>query len=834
MLRDVFYYGEKPNAHPREKYATSIEDARSQCTTEHFWIINEYCDYRSFDWDFDFEFLPDEDVWAEEHNNVWPSQHQKDSGKWLCPKQYSDIVVYRADVIVKRKNEKNSNWVLLDSVRITKFDFSWHPDVTSPPYIYQFGTIVDKEDGPKYAHPEATDGVIIYLQRMDVATSKIIPKYFIETTLEDLVKDHSNEIFWAIQKNIDYTSFNFDWRPEIVNVQWENEYVYVFGSIESEITQTYFVNSKMYFKGYTDYKFVHVEELTEKYLATLFKKSDMFFVDRSNNKSQERFEKLKQRFPTIQKTRYLNSWVDTISRCINRSTTELCWILNSEVDYADFDFEYYPNPWQMKMVHVFGTQWSHWGNTYLVNRDTFIEKTKYVKQIEHIDILNFVKTKRTRSVDRLYDIVLIGHGNKHDIKYDYYVEYENSYLNTFKKILDILPEKREHHVWVLSSICDYSRFDFTYICDPYTKTQLHVFPTNHQKFGDTFLVDVNKLRELIAEMTSLESYEKVNYNQHQRVNRLPAPIVNVSDDTHCDSLDIDYDFPYVVLQTEDIPLVDTEPMSLWDSESKIIKVLSEGATQIIVPKEAKTYVKKELYDYPYIKKSDKLAKSKPLDIIFFSNGESIADKNYEHLLNITKNLPNKVRRIDGVDGRVKSQHAAANSSETSWYFLVNAKLKVSSKFNFNWQPDRLQIAKHYIFRATNPVNGLVYGHQAIVANNKRLTLNNNGVGLDFTMDSEHEVVDINSGIALYNTNEWDTWRTAFRECIKLKKSGTSENNERLHAWLTMGIGEFAQYSLQGARHAIEYYEEVSGDFDKLRLSYDWGWLRTYYQNKYKS
>jgi hypothetical protein len=318
------------------------------------------------------------------------------------------------------------------------------------------------------------------------------------------------------------------------------------------------------------------------------------------------------------------------------------------------------------------------------------------------------------------------------------------------------------------------------------------------------------------------------------VNRLPAPIVNVSDDTHCGSLDIDYDFPYVVLQTEDIPVVDTEPMSLWDSESKIIKVLSEGATQIIVPKEAKTYVKKELYDYPYIKKSDKLAKSKPLDIIFFSNGESIADKNYEHLLNITKNLPNKVRRIDGVDGRVKSQHAAANTSETSWYFLVNAKLKVSSKFNFNWQPDRLQIAKHYIFRATNPVNGLVYGHQAIVANNKRLTLNNNGVGLDFTMDSEHEVVDINSGIALYNTNEWDTWRTAFRECIKLKKSGTSENNERLHTWLTTGIGEFAQYSLQGARHAIEYYEEVDGDFDKLRLSYDWGWLRTYYQNKYKS
>jgi len=35
MLRDVFYYGSKPNVHSREKFATSLEDARKQCTTEH-------------------------------------------------------------------------------------------------------------------------------------------------------------------------------------------------------------------------------------------------------------------------------------------------------------------------------------------------------------------------------------------------------------------------------------------------------------------------------------------------------------------------------------------------------------------------------------------------------------------------------------------------------------------------------------------------------------------------------------------------------------------------------------------------------------------------------
>ena len=63
-------------------------------------------------------------------------------------------------------------------------------------------------------------------------------------------------------------------------------------------------------------------------------------------------------------------------------------------DYDNFDFNYYPNPWQMTMVHVFGTQWSHWGSTFMINKETFEADTKYIKIIEHLSNLNFVKTKR--------------------------------------------------------------------------------------------------------------------------------------------------------------------------------------------------------------------------------------------------------------------------------------------------------------------------------------------------------------------------------------------------------------------------------------------------------
>ena len=712
-------------------------------------------------------------------------------------------------------------WSISNNDDLETFDFSWRPNPYSPPQIYQW-----QDNGPRYTVTGATE--VVLMKYTDDTKKSIVNRYPIKTTLDNLVKEHPEEVFWAINPDLNYDKFDFSWRPNQENFRHIN----VFGNEYSKDTQTYYVNGPMYTKGHKEYNYV--EGQTVQVDSNL----SMFFIDRSNGESNQRFEELKLRYPQLQKTRYLNSWVDTITRCINKSETKLFWVLNSELDYGNFEFDFYPSPWQMKMIHVFGTQWSHWGTTFMINKETFIEDTKYVKIIEHLSMLNFVKSKKARAVNRLYDIVYIDHGNEAPefnlpvttIKFD------TTYLKTFTKLLRTLPEKKEHYLWICSSVCDYSSFDFSYICDPFAKEQLHVFPSDKQKFGDTFLIDVNKLRSLIRQLKILDDYTKIDFNQSQRVKRLPAPVIVTEGDSHVSSIKTEFNFPYAVFVTadnKDVNVLDVEPISLWSPESRNIQITSVGGTRIVVPKEAKDYVKRELYDYPYIMTNSKLAKSNPLDIVFFSNGEASAESNYEHLLKLTEKLPNKVVRIDGVSGRVKSQHAAATSSNTPWYFLVNAKLKVDAKFDFDWQPDRLQIPKHYIFHATNPVNGLVYGHQAIVANNKKLTLANFGTGLDFTMDSEHEVVEVNSGTAMFNTSEWDTWRTAFRECIKLKASKTDENEERLDYWLNVGLGKFAQYSLDAAQHAVEYYDEVNGDFDKLRLSYDWPWLRTYYETKYK-
>lgn len=783
--------------------------------------------------DYSWHPHPDDPPFIYQFGTQWQKTdgpvYTADGADEMSPIKYIDTRIIKAI-----RSPSRDNWEIPENVDASTFDFSWHPDATSPSYIYQFGTLNDKEDGPRYITP-GNRGTVVNLERVEISVKQtVFAQYYVETTLEDLINKHKNEIFWALNPDLDYSEFDFDWRPSIEQAQ----YVHAFGSSESETTQTYLVNSNMWEKGFRELNWVEDKKLDDESLFKMFKKSDMFFVDRGNKESQTRFDLLKQQFPTIQKTRYLNTWVDTISRCINRSSTNLCWILNSELDYTNFDFNYYPNPWQMKMVHVFGTQWSHWGTTFMVNRETFANDTKYVKIIEHLSNINFVKDRKAVATNVLYDTVYIDHGNKeiNENKGYIVIKFENTYLETFNNLLKMLPEKKEHFVWVVSSICDYSNFDFTYICDPFAKEQLHVFPSDKQKFGDTFLIDVNKLRSLISDMETIEDYGKVNYNQHQRAKRLPAPVFITEADTHSTSMDKEFNFPYAVFVTEDnkdVDIIDVEPMSVWTPERKNIIITSTGGTHIVAPKEVKTYVKNELYEYPYIITNTRLAKSHPLDIVFLSNGEKCADENYEHLLNTTKGLSNKIVRVDGVNGRVAAYHAAAEASSTPWMFTVFAKLKVNTKFDWNWQPDRLQKPKHAIFYAKNPVNGLMYGHQAMIAYNKKMVLANTGKGLDFTLDDDHEVVKVNSGTALFNSDEYSTWRTAFREAIKLRASDSTESKDRLDIWLTVGMGAFSQYSMDGAQHAVEYYEEVNGDFDKLKLSYEWKWLREFYESKYK-
>jgi len=433
-----------------------------------------------------------------------------------------------------------------------------------------------------------------------------------------------------------------------------------------------------------------------------------------------------------------------------------------------------------------------------------------------------------------HQMIFIDYGN-HTIMPDYsgmveVVPFNNTLQDTLSEVNYIDAD----YVWITSSICDYENFKFNpnqVDLGDLDLGTVYVFSSDTQVRGDTFLLSSAYFDDFVSAFGGYSNFQYVDAG----VPRHECPVFRHDEDTHVSVVqETRFDFPYAVFHSSGSSddVVVTTPC-MWDNRFKEITICSTGGTTIGVPQDARSKIKVELYDYP-THTCRNLVTSKPLDIIFYSNGESVADENWRHLLEVTAGQPNRVVRIDGVKGRVASQHAAALESTTPWYFLINAKLEVSSDFDWSWQPDRLQEPKHYIFRAINPVNGLRYGHMAMVANNRSLTLATTGQGLDFTMESRVCVVDIDSGIARFNTDPWTTWRTTFREVIKLLSQGDEESKKRLESWLGSNHGQYAEYCNHAANDASLYFSEVNGDFDAIKLTYEWDWLENRFNQVFQN
>jgi hypothetical protein len=360
---------------------------------------------------------------------------------------------------------------------------------------------------------------------------------------------------------------------------------------------------------------------------------------------------------------------------------------------------------------------------------------------------------------------------------------------------------------------------------------LHVFASNNQKFGDTFYIHVSSFLKKTEMLALLEWFETIHFVPDISVPRRPVPMVLHDYDSQVDAVKAhEFTTPVALFSTMPIETDYIPTVNLWREPVKTVTPLTAGASIVVVPREAKNHLTTQLYDYPYIDRTQRhMHTDALLDIVFIDNGEPNAENNWMALQLSTSTSKNKIHRSSGVTGRVAAYQAAAKLSTTPWFFAVFAKLEVSSSFDWLWQPDRLQQPKHYIFHALNPVNGLVYVHQAMIAYNRELVLANPGRGLDFTLDDEHEVVPLLSGTAEYAHSKWSAWRTAFRECLKLKGQTDVESQYRLNRWLGPIPKAVinSEWSRWGAEDAIEYYDSVAGDFAELKKSYDWAWLASY-------
>ena len=225
------------------------------------------------------------------------------------------------------------------------------------------------------------------------------------------------------------------------------------------------------------------------------------------------------------------------------------------------------------------------------------------------------------------------------------------------------------------------------------------------------------------------------------------------------------------------------------------------------------------------------------DIFMITYGEPNAEENW----NLLKTKFPRAQRIDMVKGIHQAHIAAAMKANTPYLWVVDGDAQVSNNFNFDYiiPPGSSEAVR--VWRCVNPVNDLVYGYGGIKLLPRDSTRNMDISKPDMTTSISENYIPIKeiSNVTAFNTDEFNTWRSAFRECCKLASSiidrqKQHETQERLDIWCSVGEDRaFGKYAIDGAKAGKKYGEANKGNVELLSMINDFTWMRQQFKEYYE-
>ena len=337
------------------------------------------------------------------------------------------------------------------------------------------------------------------------------------------------------------------------------------------------------------------------------------------------------------------------------SRTRYFWWVNYLSDYSGFDFLWEPVPWQGHQRHSWASQWQKDSGTYLIPKTGFADTTYHITPVitrinnskvvnshwtipvgmdldsfdwtwhpdatdppyryqfgtQHqrtggpvyvvpgatdIKFVDQIRIQSQRVATAIYEIDHLD-GNAGQIPgVSKTVRYFDNYFDVLKRIAK---SSTEEFIWICSSVCDYTEFDFSWHPEQWQTSMLHVFASNGEKFGDTFFMHVPTFQYRAEKCQLLEWYD-LNFVPTS-VPRRPMPVIKHTDDTHVDAVKTQtWPGPLALFTTTDHSIDNLPAVPLWREKTKTIVPLDTGAESVVVPRVAVPYIKTQVYDYPYI------------------------------------------------------------------------------------------------------------------------------------------------------------------------------------------------------------------------------------------
>ena len=536
---------------------------------------------------------------------------------------------------------------------------------------------------------------------------------------------------------------------------------------------------------------------------------DIFFLGNTGNE----WDTLKRKYPNVQRLEKNTKFADIC----RRSFTKLFWLVWDDIILdSTFNFnEYRATQWDNAYIHVFKN-----GNYY--DGVCLIPKNANVSQRE-FDNRFFVNNKKeidiVASNPKVFDIF---------------------YINEYSEYISAKEQSTTNMFWIVWKDVEVNpEFKFDYQVPAYDQHIPHIF-----KNGNFF--DGICIFPTTTTITKKEFDNRFFVNSKKEIDisaSTPIPYnifyINSYDEYLNAKKHSNTDMFWVVWKDVEILPEFKFDYKVPKYEQHIPHVFKNGEyfDGICIFSKFHDVTKKEFDNRFFVNNKKEInvvaSNPKPFDIIFISYNETNADNNYSTIL---KKFP-RTKRVHGVKGIHQAHIEAAKLCDTEMLWVVDADATIVDDFDFSVEhiPYYSKNARHmltntvHVWRSRNPVNNLEYGYGGVKLLPKELTLNMNVDSADMTtsISKLFKAMPEVSNITAFNTDPFSTWRSAFRECVKLSSKiidgqDDTETQSRLDAWCTVGDDLNA---ITGAKAGREYGSANKDNIEALKKINDFIWLK---------
>jgi hypothetical protein len=556
---------------------------------------------------------------------------------------------------------------------------------------------------------------------------------------------------------------------------------------------------------------------------------DIFYISKSKIHSLDWLQ-FRQKFPTAQKIENVKDFEDVKIKAL----TKFFYVVWDGTEVLNFNFDFRISEYDYEYIHVWKTL-RYDEETYQGGIALFPKNIKLVSSREFANkfYLNKKEIQKIAS-KQIYPIYTFKN----------YEEYKTILENTAHDMFWYIPNDVE----IINSDIFNLYFDANNGKYDYDRNENHVFK-NNEFYDGVVLFSKNKL---VSEKEFKNRFF-ISKKEHDIVVSKPLPFEVHNINTYEAYLNVlnecKTNMFWVVWSDIELTKELTYHVPYYDQH--IIHVFKNNEFYdgvVLFPKNEK--ISKKEFDFRFYKNRKEIdmqmSVPKPYDIFFISYNEPNADENYKLLCN---RFP-KAKRIHGVEGIHNAHKAAAENSETEMVWVVDGDAIIEEDFNFE-----VEYYPHYdsgnrreflstvrVWFSKNPINDLIYGYGGVKLLPTKLTLemNLNSVDMTTSISDNFKVVSTVSNITAFNTDPFNTWKSAFRECAKLSSKVIDsdydpETDFRLGVWCSKGEDAlFGKYAIGGAIEGRSYGYDSIGDNKALQKINDFEWLKDRYEKWLKN